>query len=146
MFLSVCVTVRQLYLQNALTAKHHISQNKFIQLFSDHCQLTSIHLSHCMSPVGVWDFCLLEMYILTPVFKICYIILLIPASSRKLIVITGTSSWLSSAPECSQLHRILPHHYTVWTQTATSQHASCSCSFIRKWAVVSVNHFALIEP
>ena len=47
--------------------------------------------------------------------------------------------------ESSQVHRILPHHYRVWTERATSQHSSCSCSFMWKWAVVSVNHFALIE-
>jgi len=145
MFLFICVTLRQLYLQNALTGMHHISQNKFIQLFSNYCQLTSIQISKCMSPVGVWGTCLLEIHILTPVLQICNIILLIQASSHKLIVVPGTSSWLSSAPESSQVHRILPHHYTVWTETAASQHASCSCSFIGKWAVVSVNHFALIE-
>ena len=76
---------------------------------------------------------------------ICYTILLIPTSSPKLIVVPGTFSWLSLAPETSQVHRIWPHHYTVWTETAALQHASCSCSFIVKWAVVSVNHFALIE-
>ena len=78
-------------------------------------------------------------------FIICYIILFIPASSHKLIVVSVTSSWLSSAHESSQVHRILPHHYRVWTERATSQHSSCSCSFMWKWAVVSVNHFALIE-
>jgi len=37
MFLFVCVTLRQLHLQNALTGMHHIAQKKFIQLFSNHC-------------------------------------------------------------------------------------------------------------
>ena len=61
---------------------------------------------------------------------ICYTILLIPTSSPKLIVVPGTFSWLSLAPETSQVHRIWPHHYTVWTETAALQHASCSCSFL----------------
>jgi len=143
MFLFVCVTLRQLYLQNALTGMHHISQNKFIQLFSNYCQLTSIHLSHSMSPIGVWAFCLFQMHILTPVFEICDIILLIRASFCKLIVVPGTFSWLSSASKSSQVCRMSP--YRVWTETAASQHASSSCSFIGNWAVVSVNHVVLIE-
>jgi len=69
--------------------------------------------------------------------------LLIPASSRKLIVVPGTSLWLSSAPESSQVRRISPHHFTVCTETAPSQYASFYCSFIGKWVAVSVNHFAL---
>ena len=37
MLLFVCVTVRQLYVQNVLTDMHYISQNKLFQIFSNHC-------------------------------------------------------------------------------------------------------------
>ena len=76
---------------------------------------------------------------------ICDVISVIQAASPKLIVVPGASSWLLSAPESSQVHRILSHHYTVRTDTAASQPASCPCSAIGKWAVVSVKHFALIQ-
>jgi len=46
---------------------------------------------------------------------------------------------LSSATTFSQVHRILPQHYTVKTETAASR------GFIGKWAVASVNQFTLIE-
>ena len=78
-------------------------------------------------------------------FSICDIIFLIQASSYKLIVVPGTSSWLSRVPESSQVHRLSPHYCTVWTETAASHHAACSCSCIGKWAAVSVNQFALVE-
>ena len=113
--------------RHALHYAKQIIQNIFQSLSADICTLIPLRVtSWCVGFVFIWD-----AHNNTGLL-ICDIIFLILSSSRKLTVVPGNSSWLSLAPESSPVHRILPHHYTVRTETAASQHASCSCSVIGK--------------
>ena len=144
-YCSLCVShwgsfICRLHLQPCITF-HKVNLSSYILItVSSHLYINPPHVtSWCMSFLFISD------VHANTCFLIGGIIFLIQASSHKLYVVPVTSSWLSSVPESSQVHRLSPHHCTVWTETAASQHASCSCSCIGKWAVVSVNHFALVE-
>jgi hypothetical protein len=92
----------------------------------------------------VYEFVFVSDVHINTLVKICDLILLIPASSPKLIIETGTSSLLSLPPESSQVHRIL--HNTTQSELKQQHHSMLLFLYLYwKWAVVSVNQLALIE-